>query len=186
MNMKVKMLLAGGIIASQMSFAVNAETLNYSGTVTVEKGTCTFTQLNNNTLTYDFAEVTPLQVLDATKLVENTFKVADCAGATSIRLALVGPSSQSITGQYAGKWIVPATGAGKASGMAYKTELKFGATDKAGTYQVLNVDGAGVLIGTTAGVFVTVKATLIPTVSTLDAMTSGNMDATATINVAYP
>lgn len=186
MNMKVKMLLAGGIIASQMSFAVNAETLNYSGTVTVEKGTCTFSL--GNTLTYQFNEVTPVQVLDAKTEVVQSFKVTNCAGATSIRLKLKGDSKQTITGLYAGTWIVPAPGTGKASGMAYKTELKFGAAETDGTYQGLNVDGTGVLIGTTdpAGVFVNIRTTLVPTVSTLAAMTSGNMDATATIEVVYP
>ncbi|WP_447865990.1 hypothetical protein [Rahnella bonaserana] len=178
----LSLLLAGGVIAGQFSGSAHAEQLNYSGSVTIEKGSCVFTALDNMRMEFNFASVTPLQVLNAATSLENTFQVKDCAGASGIDLSLTTTTSQVLTGAYAGKWTIPASGTGKAVGLAYKTELKSGG----GAYASFPVDGTAISITTNSVALpISIKTTLVPTVSSLSAMTSGNMDAAAIINIAY-
>lgn len=182
----LSLLISGGVIASDFSATAGAEQLNYSGTVTVEKGSCVFTALDNMRMEFNFASVTPLQVLNAATSLENTFQIKECAGATGIRLSLTSTTSQVLTGTYAGKWTIPATGTGKANGLAYKTELKSGS----GSYVLFPVDGTAVSISTPVSDYwnalpIIVKTTLVPTVGALSEMTSGNMDAAAVINISY-
>lgn len=179
---KLRLLLAGGVIASQLCATAGAEQLNYSGSVTVEKGSCVFTALDNMRMEFNFASVTLLQVMNAATSLENTFQVKDCAGASGINLSLTTTTSRVLTGAYAGKWTIPATGTGKAVGLAYKTELKSGS----GSYALFPVDGTAVSITTNSTALpISVKTTLVPTVGSLSEMTSGNMDAAAVINIAY-
>ncbi|MCS2168711.1 hypothetical protein [Scandinavium manionii] len=185
-NKIIPLIISGGLFACLSSSFARAENLDFTASVTVEPTSCTIEQLDDGKLRYDFGEVSPLQVMNGNTFHESSFIIKNCWGTLNgfVDLTLISPSSQEVTGDDAGKWITPAAGEGKAVGVAYKTELKW--TGK--QYRDFPVDHTQTSVETGTDNFpttVTIMATLIPTVDSQSEMTAGNMDATATIQIAY-
>lgn len=178
-------LLSGFLLISLLGGAGSAfaDKVDFTASTHINRGTCAISS-GTSGLTFDFGNVTPLEAFAATKVIEKNFSLANCVAVNSLKLSLTSTTTTNLaSGAYQGTWIIPA--AGGAKGVAYKTEVKNGAT---GMYHPLYADNKEANTG--SDVFVPtyslyIKSTLIPTVVSTSAMVSGALTSAAVLNITY-
>lgn len=176
-------LFTGFLCTAIMSGSVLAEKVDFTASTHINRGTCTITS-GTTGLVFDFGAVTPRDAFGGQIFNEQSFKLNDCVAVNNITVSLTSPSTtEIISGDYAGKWVVPAQGG--ATGVAYKTLVKNGLS---ADYFPLQADG--LVPDTGDKKFVTewsiyIKATLVPTVAATSEMVAGNLASAAVLNISY-
>lgn len=191
-TMKGKSALLSGFLLMMMMgssgtalAASSKETVDFTASVHVKRGTCALTFAESGTsLTYDFGDVSPALAMAGTVKDEKSFKLANCVGVDKLNISLSSANTAVVTaGEYAGTWIKPATPG--ATGVAFKTAIRSGQSST--TIYPLQADGvvseASKVLDTTYFLYIT--ATVIPTVTSMDQLTSGSLASTAVLNVTY-
>ncbi|POT57192.1 hypothetical protein C3432_17715 [Citrobacter amalonaticus] len=183
-NLKGKsVFITGSLCAVMLSGSALAEKVDFTASTHINRGTCTLSS-GSDGLTYEFGNVTPVEAFAGTKNVEQSFKLNNCVAVNNMSLSLSSTSTADIaSGAYQGKWVVPATGG--ATGVAFRTEVKNGAT---GTYYSLQADNKTMNTGTekfSPEWSVYIKTTIVPTVDAYSKMVSGSLNSTAVVNITY-
>lgn len=183
---KSKVISKAGIYASLLgimaiSGQVSAEQVDFTASTHINRGTC---KVSTGTagVTLDFGDVTPMNAMAGTLTREQSFKLEECVAVNNLTISLDSANTTTLTGTHAGKWVIPA--AGGATGIAFKTEMKCGATAKYYPLQANNTPPQVEAAFVPAYPFF-IKGTLIPTVSNLAAMKAGSMASTAVLNIVY-
>lgn len=187
-TMKGKSALLSGFLLMMMgssgaAFAV-PEQVDFTASVHVNRGTCSFDPTNGNQLTFDFGDVTPTVAMAGTQEQTQQFKLLNCPGVQHLGISLSSTSTITLaSGADAGTWIIPA--AGGATGVAYKTSIKSGSTGTPYSIEANDVVPAGSDSVITNEWSIYVIAKLIPTVASVAAMQSGSLASTAVLNITY-
>ncbi|PLR40669.1 hypothetical protein CYR55_05145 [Chimaeribacter californicus] len=165
-----------------MSNQVSAEQVDFTASTHINRGTCEISS-GAAGITLDFGEVTPLVAMAGTLVKEKSFKLNNCVAVNNLTISLNSDNTTTLTGTWAGKWVVPATGG--ATGVAFKTEVKNGGEAK---YYPLPADNTPPNTGTekyTPEYSIYIKGTLIPTVASIAQMSGGSLASTAVLNIIY-
>ncbi|EGT0619263.1 MULTISPECIES: hypothetical protein [Citrobacter] len=175
--------ITGSLCAVMLSGSALAERVDFTASTHINRGTCTLSS-GTEGLVYDFGEVTPVVAFAGTRNIEQSFNLQNCVAVNNISVSLSSSSTVNIaSGTYQGKWVAPATGG--ATGVAFKTEVKNGAT---GTYYSLQADNNTLDTGEqkfSPQWSVYIKTTIVPTVSAYSAMVSGSLSSAAVLNITY-
>ncbi|WP_369462355.1 hypothetical protein [Citrobacter braakii] len=176
-------LIPGLLCAAMLSGSALAEKVDFTASTHINRGTCTLST-GTEGLVYDFGEVTPVVAFAGTRDIEQSFNLQNCVAVNNMSVSLSSSSTVNIaSGTYQGKWVAPATGG--ATGVAFKTQIKNGAT---GTYYSLQADNNTLDTGTkkfSPQWSVYIKTTIVPTVSAYSAMVSGSLSSSAVLNITY-
>ncbi|HAT7506635.1 hypothetical protein [Citrobacter braakii] len=176
-------LVSGFVFAAMLSGSVQAEKIDFTASTHVNHGTCS---LSSVSLIYDYGNVTPVEAFAGTESIERLFTLKNCVAVNKMNVSLSAIDITEITsGTYKGKWVVPTTGSGSAKGVAFKTEIKNGATGAYRLFQADNkiIDSGGEDFLSQWSVYI--KSTIIPTVAAYSEMGSGSLNSSAVINITY-